>query len=430
MSKVVVVGLQWGDEAKGKVVDFLAPGADYVVRFNGGNNAGHTVVHGEKIYKFHIVPVGVLNPGVTAVITDGVVVDPVVLVDEIEGLKAKGIDAGRIKLSGNAHVIMPWHKVLDQLEEQCKAGAKIGTTGRGIGPCYADKMSRTGIRIDELIDTERFKERLRGSLAQKNLIIERVYGGDPLDFDAIYEEYSAAAKVIAPLVCETSGILFDAAKSGANLLFEGAHGSLLDIDHGSYPFATSSHSVSGGACIGTGVGPTMIDRVIGIAKAYTTRVGSGACPTELEDEIGERIRERGKEYGTTTGRPRRCGWFDSVATRYSCRINGVTCVAVTLLDVLSGIDTLKICTHYEINGETVRDFPNYWARLDAAVPVYEEMPGWHEDLTGVTSYEQLPDNAKAYLKRLEELIEAPVCMASVGRRRDQSIVLDEKMLRM
>ncbi|MGC8862188.1 MAG: adenylosuccinate synthase [Armatimonadota bacterium] len=430
MANLVVIGMQWGDEAKGKVVDYLAQSADYVVRYNGGNNAGHTVVIGDEVFKFHTVPVGVLNRGVTAVITDGVVFDPSVFVGELDDLHKRGVTADRIKISGNAHVIMPWHRVLDQLEEESKGDARIGTTGRGIGPCYADKMSRTGIRIWELIDADRFRTRLSQCIARKNRLITEVYGGQPLDEAAIYEEYSGYASKIAPFVCDTSALLARASRECANIVFEGAHGSLLDIDHGTYPFATSSHCVAGGACVGTGIGPTEIDRVIGVAKAYTTRVGAGPCPTELHDAVGDRIRERGREYGTTTGRPRRCGWFDAVAVRYTARINGVSSIALTLLDVLSGFDTVKICTAYSIDRHEVHDFTTDVEALARAVPVYEELPGWQEEIGEARLFDDLPPNARRYVARIAELVGAPVCMVGVGRRRDQAIVIDSEMLKM
>ncbi|OFX13167.1 MAG: adenylosuccinate synthase [Armatimonadetes bacterium RBG_16_58_9] len=429
MANVVVVGMQWGDEAKGKVVDYLAQGADYVVRYNGGNNAGHTVVIGDEVYKFHTVPVGVLNEGVTGVIADGVVLDPKVFVEEIRGLRDRGIGAEKIKISGNAHVIMPYHRLLDLLEESSKGDKKIGTTGRGIGPCYADKASRTGIRIVELIDPDRFRERLSDCVRSKNKLIS-VYDGEQINEREVYDEYCSHARVIAPFVADTSALLYEASRECADIVFEGAHASLLDIDYGTYPFVTSSHCVAGGACIGTGVAPTMIDRVIGVAKSYTTRVGAGPCPTEMRDETGDRIREQGNEYGTTTGRPRRCGWFDAVAVRYSARINGVACIALSLLDVLSGFDTLKICTAYDIEGRRVHDFPSAAAVLAKAIPIYEEMPGWDEDISQVRSFHDLPASARRYVERIAHLIEAPICMVSVGRRRDQSIILDAEMLRM
>ena len=430
MANVVVVGMQWGDEAKGKVVDYLAQDADYVVRYNGGNNAGHTVVVGDEVYKFHTVPVGVLREDVTGVIGDGVVLDPQVFVDELEGLRKRGIGAEKIKIGDGAHVIMPYHRSLDTLEESSKGDKKIGTTGRGIGPCYADKASRTGIRVGEMIDPQRFRERLSECISRKNAIITQVYGDEPLDESRIYQEYRAYAEVIAPFVADTTKLLYEASRECAHIVFEGAHASLLDIDYGTYPFVTSSHCVAGGACLGTGVAPTMIDRVIGVAKSYTTRVGQGPCPTELTDEIGDGIRERGAEYGTTTGRPRRCGWFDAVPVRYSARINGVTCIALTLLDVLSGMDALKICTHYDIEGNRVEDFPHDANVLAKAVPVYEELPGWEEDICDAGSFSDLPAAARRYVERVAELVEAPICMISVGRRRDQSIVLDAEMLQM
>lgn len=430
MANVVVVGMHWGDEAKGKIVDYLGQGADYVVRYNGGNNAGHTVVVGDEVYKFHVVPVGVLHEHVTPVIADGVVVDPEVLTGEFAALQSRGISIDKIKISGNAHVIMPYHRLLDALEDQYKGDRKVGTTGRGIGPCYADKMSRTGIRITDLVDPARFKARVAEFLPLKNDIITKVYGGEPFDADEIVAEYSAYAKIIAPYVANITELLSEASATCAKILFEGAHATLLDIDHGTYPYVTSSHCVSGGTAIGTGVAPAMINRVVGIAKAYTTRVGEGPCPTEQQNEVGEKIRERGNEYGTTTGRPRRCGWFDAVAGRYAARVNGMTCVAVTLLDVLSTFDTLKVCSAYEIDGKRTNVFPADAEILSKAVAVYDELPGWSEDISQVRSFDDLPENAKRYVAALAELLEVPVCMVGVGPRRDQSIILDNEMLEM
>jgi len=429
MANVVVVGLQWGDEAKGKIVDYLAQDAAFVVRFNGGNNAGHTVVVDNEVFKFHLVPVGVLNKAVTPVIADGVVLDPKVFADELSGLKARGVNIDKIKLSANAHIVMPYHKVLDSLEENLKGSGKLGTTGRGIGPCYADKASRTGIRVVEFIDPSRFRVRLSECLAVKNKWIE-LLGGESLDEDAIYAEYSDYARQITPYVVDTTSLLCEASSQCAGIVFEGANASLLDIDHGTYPFVTSSHCVAGGATIGTGVGPTMIDRVIGVAKAYTTRVGAGPFPTELNNEIGERIRERGKEYGTTTGRPRRCGWFDAVVVRYTARVNGLSSLALTLLDVLSGFETISICTAYEIDGRTVREFPTDLAVLAKAIPIYEELPGWNEDISETATFADLPANCKHYVGRIAELVEVPICALGVGRRRDQTIILDPEMLAM
>ncbi|MGQ9455732.1 MAG: adenylosuccinate synthase [Armatimonadota bacterium] len=430
MATSVVVGLQWGDEAKGKVVDYLAQDADYVVRYNGGNNAGHTVVIGDEVFKFHTVPVGILNEEVTAVITDGVVIDPCVFSQELEVLRKRGVTNDRIRISGNAHVIMPYHRLLDQLEEEVKGDDRIGTTGRGIGPCYSDKMSRVGIRVWDLIDPDRFKAKLSKCIQIKNRIITSVYNADPLDESEIYEEYSGYADVMRPFVCDTSAILARASEECAKIVFEGAHGTLLDIDHGTYPYATSSHCVAGGACIGTGVGPTRIDRIIGVAKAYTTRVGAGPCPTEHKDSIGDRIRERGREYGTTTGRPRRCGWFDAVAVRYAARVNGVSAIAVTLLDVLSGFDTVQICVGYSIDGKQTTEFTTDVDSLWKAVPIYEELPGWTEEIGDARVFDDLPASARRYVERISQLVGVPVCLLGVGPRRDQTVVLDGEMLRM
>lgn len=428
MANTVVVGMHWGDEAKGKVVDCLALHADYVVRYNGGNNAGHTVVVGDETYKFHTVPVGILHEHVTPIVADGCVLDPKIVVGELASLAQRGVSTARLKISGSAHVIMPWHRLLDALEEQLKGDRKVGTTGRGIGPCYADKMSRIGIRIADLIDPARFRARLTDCLKLKNAIITKVFDADPLDGSAIFEEYSEYARSIAPHVADTDAILAEAVQYDSSIVFEGAHATLLDIDYGTYPFVTSSHCVAGGASIGTGVHPTAIDRVIAVAKAYTTRVGAGPCPTELTDSTGDKIRQRGNEYGTTTGRPRRCGWFDAVAGRYAARISGATAIAVTLLDVLSTFDTLKICTAYSIDGRQTRDFPADAEVLAKAEPVYEELPGWPDDITGARSFDDLPANAQRYVSRLADLVETPVCLISVGPRRDQTIVLDRETL--
>ena len=427
MSNTVVVGLQWGDEAKGKIVDLIAQDADYVVRYNGGNNAGHTVVVGNEVYKFHTVPVGILNQNAVAVITDGVVLDPCVFTGELKELAERGFTSDKIKVSGAAHVLMPWHKKLDGLEESYKKGKKIGTTGRGIGPCYADKISRIGIRIDEFVNPEIFRERLEEVLNLKNDIIVKVYGGEPLDFDKIYNEYSEYAAFISKYVANTSDIIYRATEECKNIVFEGAHGSLLDIDHGTYPYVTSSHSISGGSVIGTGIGPTSIEKVVGVAKAYTTRVGEGPCPTELFDEMGDRIRENGHEYGTTTGRPRRCGWFDAVATKFSCRINGVTAVALCLLDVLD-MDEIKVCTHYEIDGVKTDVFPTDYRELAKAKPVFTTVPGWKCDISNVKFYEDLPENAKKYVSLLSKLLERKIAVVSVGPKRDQTIVVDSKAI--
>ncbi|MEN6521051.1 MAG: adenylosuccinate synthase [Armatimonadota bacterium] len=430
MPSIVVVGMQWGDEAKGKVVDYVSQNADIVVRYNGGNNAGHTVVIDGEIFKFHTLPVGALNKGVTSIIADGVVIDPSVLVEELDSLTERGYNGKSLKISGNAHVIMPYHKLFDRLEEGRKGDRKIGTTGRGIGPCYADKISRIGIRISELIDPKQFRKKLSQALSVKNEILTKVYEHEPLSEDEIFAEYSAYAERIAPFVADTTHMLHREAKAGKRIVFEGAHGTLLDIDHGTYPYVTSSHTIAGGACIGTGVGPTMIGKVIGVAKSYTTRVGEGWFPTELENETGNYLRERGKEYGTTTGRPRRCGWFDAVAVRLSALVSAVDGIALISMDVLSGLDKICVCTAYDLNGERVEDFPTDPVKLGQCKPVYEELPGWKEDISGARSYDDLPVNAQNYIKHISEAVGVPVVLVSVGRGREQTILLKPEMLKL
>jgi adenylosuccinate synthase len=380
-----------------------------------------------EIFKFHTLPVGALNPGVTSVIADGVVIDPAVLVNELETIKPK-LTPENLRISGNAHVIMPYHKLFDQLEEQRKGDRKIGTTGRGIGPCYADKISRTGIRMCELIDPNQFSARLSENLSLKNQILTKIYGAEPLVASDIFAEYKAYAECMAPFIQNTDTFVYKAAKQGKKIIFEGAHGTLLDIDHGTYPYVTSSHTVSGGACIGTGIGPSQIDRVIGVAKSYTTRVGEGWFPTELQDEIGDTIRERGREYGTTTGRPRRCGWFDAVAVRLSARVNGAHALALISLDVLSGLEQVRVCSAYRIDDKIICDFPTDPSTLKECLPVYDDLPGWKEDVSGVTSYEELPTNAKDYVKHISEVVGVPVALVSVGRGREQTIVIKPDML--
>ncbi|MBP6965198.1 MAG: adenylosuccinate synthase [Armatimonadetes bacterium] len=422
MANTVVVGAQWGDEAKGKIVDYLAGEADVVVRYNGGNNAGHTVMVGSETYKFHLIPSAILYPGVTPVVADGVVIDPKVCVGELDGLIGRGIVVDNLRISRNAHIIMPYHPVQDILEEKQKGGKAIGTTARGIGPAYADKASRIGIRMGELIDPKRFKTRLAENMKFKNALIEKVYGDQPLSTDAILEEYSACAERLKPFVADTNFLVADALAQGKKLMFEGAQGTLLDIDYGTYPFVTSSHPVAGGACIGTGVGPRAIERIIGVAKAYTTRVGAGVCPTELLDETGDYIRERGHEYGTTTGRPRRCGWLDTVAIRFSAMVNGMTSLSLTLLDVLGGLETLKICKAYRCDGIETANLPGDWDSIGECVPVYDEVPGWQEEISDVRRFEDLPANAQAYVKHVEKLVGVPVEYISVGPERSQTIV--------
>ncbi len=422
MANTVVVGIQWGDEAKGKVVDFLAANADVVIRYNGGSNAGHTVVVGSETYKFHLVPSGVLRPHAISIIGDGEVVDPKVLVGELDDLARRGIAVDNLKISLNAHVVMPYHLLLDRLEEDRKGKKAIGTTIRGIGPAYADKASRIGIRIADLTDPDRFRTRLAENLELNNPLLTKIYGAEPLSEKALLDEYLAYGERIRPFAANTSYIVAEAARQGKNLLFEGAQGTLLDIDYGTYPYVTSSHTVAAGACLGTGVGPRGIDRVIGVGKAYTTRVGAGVFPTELFDDVGDYIRERGNEYGTTTGRPRRCGWLDTVILRYSAMVNGLTDHAMTLLDVLTGLDTLKVCRAYRCNGTETTQFPGDWEAVRECVPIHDELPGWSEDVSGIRRFEDLPANAKAYISHVEKLTGVPITIISVGPERTQTIV--------
>lgn len=425
MANIVVVGAQWGDEAKGKIVDYLAAHSSMVVRYGGGNNAGHSVTVGTEEYKFHLIPAGILNPAITCVIADGVVIDPQVLLSEIDGLRARGVRFENLKISASAHVILPYHRLLDELQEKQRGENKIGTTGRGIGPAYVDKAARVGIRMGEFTDPARFAKRLQAVLADKNTLLTRVYGAEPLDADAIVAEYSVYAEGLKPYVQDTAALVSKAARSGSGVIFEGAQGTLLDLDLGTYPFVTSSHPIAGGACIGTGVGPTQIDGVIGVAKSYTTRVGAGVFPTELPGEIGNYIRERGHEYGTTTGRPRRCGWLDTVILRYAVQVNGMTCLSLGHLDVLSGLDELKICVAYKTDtGETLEDLPADLPFRTDCQPIYETLPGWTEDLTDVLSLEEMPANAQRFIQRVQELVGIPIATLSVGPAREQTILFD------
>lgn len=424
MSTAVIVGAQWGDEGKGKVIDYLAKKADLVVRGQGGNNAGHTVVVGSEKYALHLIPSGVLYEDTQNIIGNGVVVDPAGFLAEIEGLKAKGVKTDHIFVSERAHVIMPYHKVLDALSEEMRGENKIGTTKKGIGPCYMDKVERTGIRVIDLL-CDQAEALLRERLAFKNLIIERIYDAPPLDVDAVVSEYLGYAEALRPFVRDTGKMVYDALDSGKKILLEGAQGTLLDVDYGTYPYVTSSHPISGGFAIGSGIGPNRIEEVIGIAKAYTTRVGAGPFVTELENETGDMIRERGHEYGTTTGRPRRCGWFDAVAVRYSARVNGMTSIALMLLDVLSGFEEVKICTGYNYRGEILTDFPASLQVMAECEPVYEVLPGWQADITQAKSLEDLPPNALRYVKMLEAAIGVPIRIISIGPERTQTIMVGD-----
>lgn len=425
MSTVVIVGAQWGDEGKGKVIDFLASEADVVVRGQGGNNAGHTVVVGNKKYALHLIPSGILYPETINVIGNGVVFDPEGFLKEVEKLEAEGVSTKNIKVSDRAHVIFPYHKVIDELSEESRGDKKIGTTKKGIGPCYMDKVERSGIRICDLMDKEVFVEKVTVQVERKNQIIEKIYGGKPVNKDEIIEKYLEYAEKIRPYVADTTVIVYDGVKGGKKVLFEGAQGTFLDIDLGTYPYVTSSHPISGGFTVGSGIGPNMIDEVLGIAKAYTTRVGKGPFVTEQDNEIGDRIRTQGNEFGTTTGRPRRCGWLDAVMLKYSARVNGMTSIALMLLDVLTGFDKLKICTAYRVGDKLIHDFPASLNTLSQCEPVYEELDGWHEDITDATTFEELPINAQKYINRIEELVGIPVKIVSVGPKRKQTIVRDK-----
>lgn len=425
MSAVVLIGAQWGDEGKGKVTDFLAQQADLVVRYQGGNNAGHTVVVGDQEFKLHLIPSGILYPEKLCLIGNGVVIDPMVLLKELEYLKGRGISTDNLRISPRAHIIMPYHKVLDELIEENKGDKKIGTTKRGIGPAYMDKAARVGIRVVDLMDREEFEQLLEINLEEKNHLLTKVYEKEGLDKKAILDEYLGYADALRKYVADTSVLINNGLKEGKKVLFEGAQGTLLDLDHGTYPFVTSSHPIAGAACIGAGIGPTKISKVLGIVKAYTTRVGEGPFPTELFDETGKLIQDKGNEYGTTTGRPRRCGWFDAVISRYATRISGLTSVAITKLDVLSGLDTLKICTGYKFGNQIITEFPASLKVLSECEPIYEEMPGWQEDISHVSSYDELPEAARAYLDRISELSEVPVAIIGVGTRRSQTIVREE-----
>lgn len=425
MASVVLIGTQWGDEGKGKVTDFLAKKADLVVRYQGGNNAGHTVVAKGEEFKLHLIPSGILYEDKTCVIGNGVVVDPKVLLEELAYLSERKVKTGKLLISSNAHVIMPYHRLLDALEEDSRGEHKIGTTKRGIGPAYMDKTLRIGIRIMDLIDDEEFAAKLRRNLQEKNNLLTKVYSVEPLDYDAIYQEYSGYAQKIRSLVADSSLVIDESLKAGEKVLFEGAQGTLLDLDHGTYPYVTSSHPIAGGACIGAGVGPTRINRVVGVIKAYTTRVGEGPFPTELADETGELMRQNGHEFGTTTGRARRCGWFDAVIARYAVRVSGISDFALMKLDVLSGFEKIKICVGYRVNNEVIYEFPQSQKIFKACEPVYEVIEGWQEDITGVTHFEDLPKAAQDYVRRIEQLTETQVTLIAVGPGREQTIVRGE-----
>jgi adenylosuccinate synthase len=420
MSTVVVVGTQWGDEGKGKITDYLAESAEVVARYQGGNNAGHTILIDGKKYKLSLIPSGVFYEDKKCVIGNGMVINPVALMEEVNYIHENGFSTKNLVISDRAHVIMPYHITLDVLEEDRKGPNKIGTTRKGIGPAYMDKAARNGIRIADLLDAEEFETKLRHLVKEKNHIIEQVYGAEPLDVEEILTKYLEYAEFIRPYVADTSVVLNDAIDSNQKVLFEGAQGVMLDIDQGTYPFVTSSNPSAGGVCIGSGVGPSKIQQVIGVAKAYTTRVGDGPFPTELFDEVGDTIRETGHEYGTVTGRPRRVGWFDSVVVRHARRVSGLTGLSLNSLDVLTGLETVKICTGYKYRGEIITHYPASLKMLAECEAVYEEMPGWSEDITGAKTLEDLPETTRNYVTRVSELTAIPIAIFSVGRNRNQT----------
>lgn len=422
MATVVIIGAQWGDEAKGKLVDVLGSEADLIVRYSGGNNAGHTVIVGEEVFKFQLIPAGILHVEATSILGSGMVICPKGLIEELERTLAMRPQIGTLLISAGAHVVFPYHRMLDRLEEEARGENKIGTTSRGIGPAYQDKVARFGIRMGEFVDPEIFKIRLREVLGYKNRLLE-MFGEPPLDFDELYTEYCGYANQLRRYVCDTDVVVQKDVLAGKKVMFEGAQGALLDLDMGTYPYVTSSHPLAGGACLGTGIGPRHIDSVLGVCKAYATRVGSGPFPTELFDETGDYIREHGKEFGTVTGRGRRCGWLDLVALRHSCIMNSLSGLVVTRLDILAGFDTVKVATSYKLDGMELKHIPTNTHEFARVEPVFEELPGWSGDLTICRKWEELPDTTQSYLKFIEEYTGVPVAIVSIGPARDETIVL-------
>ncbi|MBW2333003.1 MAG: adenylosuccinate synthase [Deltaproteobacteria bacterium] len=424
MSNVVVVGTQWGDEGKGKVVDLLSAQVTKVVRFQGGNNAGHTLVVDGKKSIFHVIPSGIFHPDTRCLIGNGVVVDPEVFLEEIKGLFDKGIaiNPKRLGVSGRAHLIMPYHKAIDIAREKAKGASRIGTTGRGIGPCYEDKVARAGIRVIDLTDPDILKQKIKANLKEKNFYLANLFGAEPLEYQPIVERYLSIAHELSPFIADVSTELDEAIRRNESILFEGAQGTQLDIDHGTYPYVTSSNPVAANACIGAGIGPKSLDSIVGIVKAYTTRVGAGPFVTELVDETGNYLQEKGQEFGATTGRPRRCGWLDLVVVRYSARINGLTHLAITKLDILTGLDPVNLCVGYEYKGKRLENIPAQLSILDKCSPVYDAMDGWQEDISGARTFKDLPNNAQAYVKRIEDFVDVPVSIISVGSGRNETIV--------
>jgi adenylosuccinate synthase len=425
LANVVVIGAQWGDEGKGKITDLLSRSAHMVIRYQGGVNAGHTVVVKGQTFKLHLIPSGILYPDTECVIGNGTVIDPKALIVELDTLADLGISADNLFISASAHVTMPYHRMIDQAAEERRGNKKIGTTKRGIGPTYADKSERTGIRMIDLMEAEVLREQIEWTIQYKNVVLENLYDLPPLDAQAVIEEYMGYADRLRPHIVDSSLMIDRAVRQRKNILFEGAQGTLLDLDHGTYPYVTSSNPVAGGACIGSGVGPTMIDRVIGVAKAYTTRVGEGPFPTELRDHLGDQLCALGAEFGTTTGRQRRCGWFDAVIGRYAVRINGIDCVAITKLDVLDEMDEIQVCVAYEIDGEKHHELPSSARQFAQCKPIYKTMPGWKQSTAQCRSLDDLPKEALNYLKFLAELMDVPIAIVSLGASRDQTIIVED-----
>ena len=425
MANVVVIGAQWGDEGKGKITDLLSRSADVVVRYQGGVNAGHTIVVDNKVLKLHLIPSGILYQNTTCLIGSGTVVDPKVLLKEIDMLRENGIDISGLKLSSTSHVTMPYHRLLDEAMENERGSLKIGTTGRGIGPTYADKSQRNGVRVRDLLDEKRLRDVIEIPLKEKNGLLEKIYGIKPLEKEEIIKEYIAFGARLSSHVVDCTRTIHSAAINKKNILFEGAQGTLLDLDHGTYPYVTSSNPISGGACIGAGVGPTLIDRVIGVAKAYTTRVGEGPFPTELQGSINDQLCDRGGEFGTTTGRRRRCGWFDGIIGKYAVQVNGLDCLAITKLDVLDELDEIQVCIAYELNGKTINYFPTNADDLRRCKPIFKKLKGWQCSTADCRKLSDLPDGAMNYLRFLAELMEVPIAIVSLGANRDQTIVIED-----
>lgn len=423
MATAMVLGTQWGDEGKGKIVDYLAQKADVVIRSQGGNNAGHTVVVDDKAFALRLLPSGILFSDKTCIIGSGVVVNPEVLLQELDGMKEKGVKVSKLEISTRAHVIMPYHIRIDEEDEKLKGDAKIGTTKNGIGPCYADKINRVGIRIGDLMDKDIFAKKLRVNLKLKNRLFETYYGCQGFDFDTIYQEYLGYAERIRPYVKDTNYSANVYVNEGKKVLFEGAQATMLDIDHGTYPFCTSSNPTAGGACTGSGVGPRRMENIVGVVKAYTTRVGAGPFPAEQNNEVGEYLRNTGHEFGTVTGRPRRCGWLDTAVVKYAAMLNSLDYLAITRLDILDDLDTIKICTGYRYNGQLLPEYPASLKVLEQVEPVYEDMPGWKTDISACKTYDELPEAARKYVERISELVGVPLGIVSVGPNRSQTIIL-------